>query len=189
MEDNVKKLIEEKATEVSQILHSAGYMHIYRLIDYGINFMLQYEGGNQTLTLSYSPKKRRWTPHSGNEWIKDVVIPLIQPLFDRTQSTTPEQVVSPISIEHPSNIGVHHFAEARECLRLLEPFANDNIDFSIICDFARRGIHLILEDPNYAKLDRTMLQGLLSQPSQSDFYAVKEYLSQCLTRCNLPTGN
>lgn len=189
MEDDVRKLIEEKATEVGHFLHTAGYIHTYRLIEYGVNFSLRYMGGEHTLTLSYSPKRRQWNPYSVNEWTQNVVIPLIQPLLGHSQWRASEPVVSPIRIAAATTIGVDHFAEASRCLQVLEPFANDNIDFSIICDFARRGVQRALNDPTFAYLDRASLQFLLDQPLQSDFIGAKEYFLLCQTQCSIQTGS
>lgn len=188
MENDVRETLEKKATEISSYLLSKGYIHTYRLIDYGINFVLRNLRGEHTLTISYSPKKRLWTSRAVNEWVQDVIIPQLQPLLGSAYSVASERAVAPKRVREtiPTNA---YFIDARECLRILEPFAEENIDFSILYDFVRRGIQLMLKDPRQAHLDHSSLRRLLEQPSQSDFYAAKEYLYQCLTQCNIRIEN
>lgn len=187
MEDHVRKLIEEKAMEIRRFLDAEGYIHFYRIIDYGVNFILWYAGGEHTLTLFYSPKRRRWTHRSVNEWVQNVVIPQILPLLYETRSVSPKRITLPTEKASIAGGKDHYFAEAREYLKILEPFAGENIDFSIICDYARQGVQSILKDFAHSQLDRASLQRLLEQPSQPDFYKAKEYLLQCLTQCSIPT--
>ncbi len=185
MEEHVKEKLEEKTIEVSRYLKSVGYLHTYRLIGYGINFSLLNAGSEHTLTLSYSPKKKRWTPYSVNEWVIDVVIPLVQPLLGGTAASAKKQETNTITPEnmHEAFSPKKHFVEALACLNVLTPFQEENIDFSIICDFAQRGIRLVLSDHKCVHLDRSSLLEVLGQPSQSDYYDAKEYLNQCLTVC------
>src|SRR5579884_3109816 len=190
MDEAVKKVLEEKATKISQYFQSLGYAHSYQLMDYAINFKLR-QGGNQySLRLDYSPKKQRWKPYSVNEWVQDILIPLIQPFLDGTQIATQKQVTTaPIYREQTPTSVERYFQEALECLRLLEPFSQENIDFSILYDFARRGVRLVLKETRNRQLDQLALQALLEKPSKPDFDAAKEYLFQCLTQCNQLTGN
>ena len=183
MEEYVKHILEKKAAEVSEYLTSKGFSFSYGLIDYGINFKLQYGGSIHTLTLWYKASKRRWTAQSPNEWVKDVVIPLIQPFLGGTPPSISKQKANIGSNEQQVSSAEVYFAEARECLRMLEPFARENIDFSVICDFAQRGVQLALNDPRCPPLDRQALEKVLVQPHQSDFQAAKEYLQKCLTLC------
>ena len=187
MEEYVKGKLEEKAIEVSHYFNSVGYLHTYRLIEYGINFLLLNAGSEHTLTLSYSPKKKRSTAYSVNEWVEDAVIPLLQPLLGGKATSAKKQETNTTSgYVHKAFSPKIHFVEALACLSILAPFQDENIDFSIICDFAQRGIRLVLNDPRCAHLDQLSLQEVLGQPSRSDFYNAKEYLFQCLTRCNIP---
>jgi len=183
----VKEKLEEKAIEVSHYLNLVGYLHTYRLIGYGINFSLLFVGREHTLTLSYSAKKKRWTPNAVNEWVVDVVIPLLQPLLSGTATSANRQetkAITPGDVHNAFSPKIH-FVEALACLSILDPFREENIDFSIICDFAQRGIRLILHDHRCAHLDQLLLREVLGQPSQSDFYTAKEYLKRCLTACGV----
>lgn len=185
MEEHVKHVLEGKAAEVSNYLTSISFSCQHRLIDYGINFTLRQAENSHILTLSYSPKKNRWTPFSMSEWIKDVVIPLILPLLGEAQQPISKQKASTILNEQKVSSAEIYFAEARECLHVLEPFAEENIDFSVIFDFAQRGVQLTLHDPRFIDLDRQALSRVLEQQQQTDFIAVKEYLHQCLTVCGV----
>jgi len=91
MEEHVEKNLEEKAIEVCQQLTSMSILHTYRLLDYGINFTLQYNGKKHILTLSYSPNKNRWTTHSGSDWVKSTVIPIVQSLLNREATSTKQR--------------------------------------------------------------------------------------------------
>src|SRR5947209_801633 len=122
MEEHVKEKLEEKAIEVSHYLNSVGYLHTYRLIGYGINFSLLYAGNEHTLTISYSPKKRRWTQYSVNEWVEDAVIPLLQPLLGGTATPAKKQetnTITPGYVRKAFSPKVH-FVEALACLSVLE---------------------------------------------------------------------
>ena len=188
MEEYVKHILEEKATEVSICLDSAGFFHRYRLVDYGINFTLWQGGNRHTLTLSYSSNKKCWKPRSANEWVNDVVIPSIQPLLGGKQPQISQQQAKTTSNGPKTFSAEIYFADARKHLHMLVPFARDNIDFSVICDFAQRGVRLTLNDPRLTFLDRQALEIMLEQPHQIDFNAAKEYLHQCLMVCGV-TGN
>jgi len=185
MEERVEKNLEEKAIEVSKQLTSMSILHTYRLVDYGINFTLQYHGKKQVLTLSYSPNKNRWTPHSGNDWVKSAVIPVMQSLLSKDITSTKQQKANTTAYTHDVFPGEVYFAEALECLNILKPFAEEYIDFSVICDFAQRGVRLVLNDPRCTYVDRASLTEMLEQPLPSDFYDAKEYLFRCLMLCRL----
>src|SRR3954454_19799878 len=161
MEEHAEKNLEEKAIEVCKQLTSMSILHTYRLVDYGINFTLQYNGKKHILTLSYSPNKNRWTPHSGSDWVKSTVIPIVQSLLNGEATSTKQRKANATAHTHGAFSGEVYFAEALECLSILEPFAEEYIDFSIICDFAQRGVQLMLKEPRCAYLDRISLLELL----------------------------
>lgn len=190
MDEAVKKMLEERAVTISQYLRSAGYVHSCGLIDYGINFTLHYGGNKHIMSIFYSPKRQRWSSYSVNEWVQDVVLPKIQPLLGETRTTSSykQAVVLPIPTAQQGTRD-NYFSEALEGLHLLEPFAKENIDFSILYDLTQRGVMLVMKDRQLNHLDQQALQVLLDQPSRTDFHAAKEYLFLCLRRCNFPTGN
>lgn len=183
MEEHVKLILEEKASEVSEYFDSIGFSHTYRLINYGINFSLQHIGNIHTLTISYSARKRHWTPYSVSEWVNDTIIPLVSPLLETSLVPSRGPETSSPSIKQERFSTDNYFTEALACLNVLEPFAEDNIDFSVIYDFAQRGIQLALNDPRFTHLDSQALKKVLEQPHQTDFNAAKEYLHQCLMLC------
>lgn len=189
MDEAVKKILEERAVTISQYLRSAGYVHSCRLIEYGINFKLHYGGNEHILSIFYSPKRQRWSSYAVNEWAQDIVLPKIQPLLGETRTTSSHKqaVALPVPAAQKDSRD-NYFSEALEGLQLLEPFAKENIDFSILYDLARRGVMLVMKDRQLNHLDQQALQVLLDQPSRTDFHAAKEYLFLCLTRCNFPTG-
>ncbi len=190
MDEYVKNVLEEKAVTISQYLRSAGYVHSYRLIEYGINFTLSYGGNEHILSISYSPKRQRWSSRAVNEWVLDIVLPKIQPLLGETQTTTSHKQADTLPIPTAQKSATrNYFSEALEGLRLLELFAKENIDFSILYDLTRRGVMLVMKDRKLSHLDQQALQTLLDQPSRTDFHAAKEYVFQCLKRCNFPTDN
>ncbi len=187
MEEDVKKKLEEKAIEVSNYLNSIDILHTYRLIEYGINFTLRQGWKEHILSISYSPSKKRWKPYAVDDWVKDAIIPAIQHLCGNMTLPTKKLTANTNTSGNMYGAfpGEVHFAEARACLSVLEPFAEENIDFSIICEFAQRGIRLVLNDPRCTHLDRTSLLETLEHSLQSDFSAAKEYLSQCLILCGV----
>lgn len=185
MEERVAKNLEDKAIEVSKQLTSMNILNSYKLIDYGINFTLQYDGMKQVLTLSYSPNKNCWTPHSGNDWVKSAVIPVVQSLLSGKTTSTRQQKSNTTACTQRVFSREVYFVEALECLNILKPFAEEYIDFSVICDFAQRSVRLVLNDPRCTHVDRTSLVELLEKPLQSDFYNAKEYLFRCLMLCRL----
>ncbi len=186
----MKTVLEEKAIAINQYLRSAGYANSYRLIEYGINFTLDYGGNEHILSIFYSPKRQRWSSHTVNEWVRDVILPKIQPLLVETRTTTShkQSITLPIPASQKSSTE-NYFSEALEGLRLLEPFAKENLDFSILYDLAQRGVMLVLKDRKLSHLDQQALQALLDQPSRTDFQAAKEYVVLCLSRCSIPIEN
>ncbi|SRR6266487_6487650 len=185
MEGYIKEKLEEKAIVVSNYLHSVDILHTYRLLQYSINFSLHQGWKEHILSLSYSPNKGQWKLYSVDEWVKRVIIPLVQPLLGKVPHVTNKQEVKSTKNVRGVFSRAVHFAEALTCLGILEPFAEEYIDFSVICDFAQRGVQLVLNDPRCAHLDRTPLLKILEQPPQSNFCAAKEYLFQCLTICGV----
>lgn len=187
MDESVKTALEEKAIVLSQYLRSAGYVHSYRLIDYGINFTLGYGGNEHLLSISYSPKRQHWSSRALNEWVQDVVLPKIQPLLGETPVAPSHKQVITISMSAVQKSSTaNYFSGALEGLRLLEPFARENIDFSILIDLTRHSLMLFMKDRQLSNPDQQALRTLLDQPASTDFDAAKEYVLQCLTRCNLP---
>jgi hypothetical protein len=190
MDDSVRKVLEERAITISQYLRSAGYVHSYRLIEYGINFTFGYAGNEHVMSIFYSPKKQRWTSYAVNEQVRDVILPKIQSLLAEIRTTTSHKQAVTLPIPRSQKSSTEdYFSEALENLRLLEPFARENIDFSILYDLTRRGVILIMKDRKLNHLNQQALQTLLDQPIRTDFQSAKEYVFQCLTRCNFPTDN
>lgn len=185
MEEHIEKSLEEKAIEVSKYLDSMNFLNTYRLVDYSINFTLQYNGKKQTLSLSYSPNKKRWTAYSSSGWIKNAIIPSVQPMLSEKVSSIGQKETSLAEYKYGVFSGEVYFAEAFACLDILEPFAEEYIDFSVICDFTQQGVRLVLNDPRCAYLDRTPLLEMLEQPLLIGFHAAKEYLYRCLTLCGV----
>ncbi len=148
-------------------------------------FSWQYEGKRHILALYYNTKQQSWKPVANTEWLKQVVLPLIQPLFEQqpVKATLPMPGVSADPVQEAALQA--YFADALTCLTLLESFANDNIDFSIICQRTRGSVRMILNDPMFTHLNRAALSAALDTPDTADFYQAKEYLSRCLTLCNI----
>jgi hypothetical protein len=110
---------------------------------------------------------------------------LILPLLGETQPQISKQKASMTSNKQKIFSAEKYFEEAREYMHILEPFAEENIDFSVIFDFAQRGVRLTLNDPRLINLDRQPLFHMLEQSQQTDFIAAKEYLRQCLMVCGI----
>ena len=182
-----QELLQKKAIQVCERCASAGVPQplYYFASEYSINFSWQHEGKKHTLALYYNTKQQSWKPVANTAWLKQVIVPVIQPLFGQhsTKATPSLTETSPAPTqEHRVQA---YFADALACLSLLTPFANDNIDFSIICQRTRESVQMVLNDPIFSHLNRAALSVALDTPDTSDFHQAKEYLSQCLTLCNI----
>ncbi|GHO49636.1 hypothetical protein [Ktedonospora formicarum] len=176
MDEQITKILQDKAREVRDLLAEHQIIcTTYTVINYGINFPLQHNGKRVNLNLSYSSNKNRWTAQSADSWIKTIVIPLLTPLLSPSQES---KLVSKQIREHTSSAS--YFETAKYCLTMLEPFQDDNIDCSIIIEQAQRDIQFLLQDVQYGRLNRNILQELLAHPVTVDFQSAKEFLSQCL---------
>lgn len=144
MNVHIQDTLQTKAAEISDHLSSLNLLCSYTLLEYSINFRLIHEGRQVVLTLSYSPKRDRWTPHSNDSWVKDTIIPSIQGLL--VQEKAPA-TLQPMNTIPSSSHAIVYFTEAIECFRILKPFAEEYIDFSIICEYTKEGIRRVLKDP------------------------------------------
>ncbi|SRR5258708_5741655 len=88
-----------------------------------------------------------------------------------------------IMLPYWGNDARRYFDDALEVLVLLEPFADENIDFSIMCDRARDAVQGIARNPVFSALDRSKLATLVATPSVVDFAGAKAYLDDCLAFC------
>ena len=188
MDEYLQQILMEKAREIRIYLAADGLVGVYHIINYGINLEIRHDGKKHVLMIAYSPKKQQWSARSDSNWVKTAIIPKIGPLLgnERSQVQHSKQVAEQITnvlLETP------FFAEANKCLLRLEPFADENIDCSIIYECTKRGLWLVLNDSQYAHLDRSTLEELLEYPVQPDFFTAKEYLLQCQTLCYIPTEN
>lgn len=182
-----EKLLRGKAAQICVRCAAMGISQpFYRIAsEYAVNFSWWYEGKNHTLALYYNAKRQSWKLVAHTEWLKQTILPVLQPLFGQ-----PATQASPTLVETPSASSQEqklqaYFAEALACLELLTPFAHDNIDFSIICQRTRESVRMILNDPAFSHLSDTGLLTVLDAPDTSDFYQAKEYLTRCLTLCNM----
>lgn len=185
-----QELLREKADLVCERCTSTGLPRPFIRIasDFAVNFIWGHEGRTHTLSLYYNQKHHSWKLVSNTDWLRSVVEPVIQPLFGQKQSriipSQAQALVKPDWTEEAPRLQ-EYFAHAFTCLSLLEPFANDNIDFSIICQRTREAVKTVLRDPTLPQLDHQALSEALEMPDSTYFYEAKEYLSQCLTLCNI----
>jgi len=185
-----QELLQTKAEQICACCAEVGLPQpVVRIVsDYAVNLIWHHEGKNHTLSLNWSPNHQKWTPVPNTDWLKQEVMPAIasmlgastaQPVFPiRTQQKTAELTET----EHLLQL---YFADACDSLKRLEPFAQDNVDCRIVCRRAREALERILDDPACTHLDRVALLSLCSRPDRSDFSGAKEYLTQCLTLCNI----
>lgn len=187
---NYQGLLRAKAFEVCDLCTAKGLPKpTFVLVEqnYLINFTWLHEGKKQMLSLYYKPTRQSWTLFSKSDWLKSVVIPIIEPLC---QSASIGTAVAPASsactLPDLPHTGIQaYFEDALSCLELLSPFAADNVDCSIICQLTRRAAKYILSDPACSYLDQTTLATHIELPDSTDFSAAKEYLNQCLTLCHM----
>ncbi len=182
-----QELLREKAIEVCERCTSAEVPQpLYHIAsEYSVNFSWQHEGKNHTLALYYNAKQQSWKLVANTDWMKQVIVPVIQPLFGQqsTKATPSLTEISPAPTRE--NIVQAYFADALACLSLLAPFANDNIDFSIICQRTKESVRMVLNDPALTDFDRDALSAALDVPNTINFIEAKEYFTRCLTLCNI----
>ncbi len=185
-----QELLREKAAQVCAQCTTTGISQpLYRIAsEYSVNFSWQHEGKNHTLALYYNVKLQSWKPVAHTEWLKQAILPVLEPLFGYP---VPQASPTPMETSLAPTQGQRlqaYFANALKCIELLAPFAHDNIDFSIICQQTRKAIQMVLNDPAFSYLNCTALLSFLDVPDTSDFYQAKEYFSRCLTLCNINTA-
>lgn len=189
MDETIQKLLREKAREIQNYLMEQKYQCSAKLISYGINFTIYLAGRYATFTLYYKPAKARWTSYTQDEWAQSEILPRIDKLLGQRSATKPNDIAShitePTENTQSSINAVFHFKAALECFNMLEPFAEEYIDFSIICEQAKHSIKQFIADSRFKHLNKPALQAMLTIPPSSDFTAAKEYLSQCLTLCQI----
>lgn len=156
--------------------------------DFAVNFTWRLDGKSHTLSLYYKQKHQSWTLDSNSDWLRNVVEPVIRPLFGQQQSkpvpTQAQMPTKPDRTDQVSNLQAY-FVHALTCLSLLEPFANDNIDFSIICQCTREAIEMVLSVSLLSNPDRQLLEEAFATPDTVHFTEAKEYLTRCLTLCHI----
>ena len=182
-----QELLREKATQVCARCSARGIPQpLYRLAsEYSVNFSWQQGGENHTLALYYNAKQQSWKPVANTEWLKQAILPVLQPLFEQpTTQTSPTLTEISSAPTREQRLQVY-FANALACLALLTPFANDNIDFSVICQCTRESIRMVLNDPACSSLNCASLLAALDASDTSDYRQAKEYLIRCLALCNI----
>ncbi|GCE49788.1 hypothetical protein KTH_46570 [Thermosporothrix hazakensis] len=158
-------------------MSETGYQCTATLIQYGVNIRLTHRGKSVTLSLFYNSKKRSWNIQSSNEWVKAEIFPKVQSLLEAKKPPVTEQ--SPIYLEP-------YFREVCHYMRLLEPFADEYIDFSLLFEYTRRAIKQVLLFSTIEESDRVALQELLDVDPKVEFVEVKEYLTTCMKICKIP---
>lgn len=185
-----QELLREKAELICERCTSAGLPQpLFQIAsDFAVNFTWRLEGSTHTLSLYYNQKHRSWKSISNTDWLRNVVEPVIQTLFEQQQSrivpTQPQAITKPDRTEQAPRLQAY-FADAFICLSLLEPFVNDNIDFSIICHRTREAVRMVLSDPIPSQLDHQALSEALEMPDKTHFSDAKEYFIRCLTLCHI----
>jgi|GEM_PF-1511541 hypothetical protein len=185
-----QELLQTKAEQISACCAEVGLAQpVIRIVsEYAVNLIWHHEGQNHTLSLSWSPNRQKWTPVPNTDWLKQEVMPAIASIVGVSTSRTvlptktQKKVTEDTATEHLLRL---YFADARDSLKQLEPFAQDNVDCRIVCRRAKEALERILDDPACTHLDRVALLSLCSRPDRSDFSGAKEYLTQCLTLCNI----
>ena len=183
-----EQLLQQKANEISDRLAALDFQCTYKVIDYGINFTLYLAGRTAMITLYHSPKKGKWTFRSADEWANTEIKPKIEFWLDRKpateQGSLAQLTVNTRLVKHVE--ASDYFIGVLECFHILQVFAEEYIDFSIICEQAKISITHLLDDTRYTHLDKPALRTILTIPPSSDFITAKEYLSQCLRLCQIP---
>ncbi|HEU5377498.1 MAG TPA: hypothetical protein VFV38_18910 [Ktedonobacteraceae bacterium] len=171
-----QELLREKAAQVCERCKEVGIPQpFYRLAsEYSVNFSWRHEGKTHPLALYYNAKQQSWKPVAQTEWLQQIILPALQPLFER--SLQMEKV--PLIVATQEQRLQAHFADALACFELLVPFAQDNIDFSILCQRVREAVRGILSDPILIPFHRSSLVATLEEPDVPDFSQAKEYLAK-----------
>jgi hypothetical protein len=112
-------------------------------------------------------------------------MPIVEPLCSSSVSPLVAEAAPYNSVSAPSDSIQIYFEEALACLEVLRPFADDNVDCSIICRFTRKAVEYILLDPTCSHLDQTALTAVVDLPMSTKFFDAKEYLNRCLTLCHI----
>lgn len=186
-----QELFRAKAQEICNHCTIKGLPQPFYLIkeqNYLINFTWQYEGKKHVLALYYKPTRQSWTLTAYNDlWLQTVIIPVLEPLCSSSaRSPVPEAASSSLEASFSSaNRTQAYFEGALACLTLLNPFATDNVDCSIICQLTRKAVEYILLDPACSYLDQAALAAVVDVPVSTQFFTAKEYLNQCLTLCHI----
>jgi len=190
---NYQELLRTKALEICEQCAAQGLPKpTFMLIkqSYLVNFTWFHEGKKHILSLYYKPTRQSWTLSPKSDWLKNVVIPVVEPLCASPAASPKETPAS--STNNPSalpNIKAQaYFEDARSCLELLRPFATDNVDCSLICQLTRRAVECILSDPACSSLDQVALAACINLPDSPDFFIAKEYLNRCLTLCRISSA-
>lgn len=185
-----KELLREKALLLCSHCTSVGLpVPQFQIVsERAVNFIWRNEVKKHILALYYRSASQHWTLVASTDWVRQVILPLVQPLFEQTQ--IPESLPSLSSNGEQKRIFAspspqRYFAEAIACFSLLAPFAQDNIDFSIIYEQTRQAIGAVLNDSAFSDLNQAALQVALDLHNTSTFPEAKEYLTRCLTLCNI----
>ncbi|GHO56046.1 hypothetical protein KSB_45210 [Ktedonobacter robiniae] len=177
-------ILESKANEVKQYLVSLDYRCTYTPIQFGINFTVHLARQTAQFTIYYKPKNNTWKLHTVDEWVTSELKSRIMPLLGLQHTLVHEHRSTATKVPgDPSS----YFEAAIEYLHILQPFAKEYIDFAIICEQVKIGLQGILSDSRYAYLDQQALQEAWQKPLSPDFLYAKEYLTQCLRICQIPT--
>src|SRR6266536_5720856 len=185
MHSNPQEILQNKAIEIERYLTTLDYSCRYILIQNGINFTMFLVGRVAKFTIYYKPTKGIWSFYSVDEWANSEIQPKLKLLLG-LQSVAiagPTSSIKPIERKWSSPESSLYFEAALECFHILQPFAEEYIDFSIIYEQAKIGIKGIRDDPRYTHFDQQALQAALVTISSCDFTSAKEYLAQCLTLC------
>ncbi len=185
-----RELLQTKAEQISAHCVEVGLPQpIIRVVsDYAVDLNWSHEGKKHTLSISWSPKRQQWTPVPKTDWLQREVMPVIATLLNSSVAHPVQSTISQVTVKglaEAKNLLQLYFTDACDGLKQLEPFAQDNIDCTIICHRAKEAIDQILDDPAYIHLERAALIAKRNEPDRSDFLGAKEYLTQCLTLCNM----
>jgi len=174
------ELLREKAIQVCERCKTNGLPQPQFSVvsDYSVNLKWHNEGTIHTLAIAYSPKRQRWTLSPNSDWLKNVVCPLIQAVIDSHRSE-PSSLSETSAAFDPHN----YFIQAQESLNILEPYANENVDCSIICELTRAAVNAVLRDLASLSLDQPALLAVIGMPNTTNFFAAKEYFTRCLNLC------
>jgi hypothetical protein len=186
--DAVQSRLSEAADKISAYLTSLSLKHEVRFYAYMINVQIIQGARQAVLSVAYSPKKNRWTPYSADEWVKESLVPRIEQVIQGKNSSTPpaKQMLPPQRASQSQPSRIEYFANALESLRILDPFNQEYIDFTVIGEQAKQGLRRVLHDPQCTDVDRQLLTTALASSLSSEYSAAKEFLFQCLTLCHLP---